>query len=206
MRYTGPKCRQCRREGEKLFLKGDRCESQKCAFLKKNYAPGLHGQGFKKMTEYARQLREKQKAKRIFGLSEKQFSGYNTKAGAQKELTAGDALMQNLETRIDNVIYRSGMAFSRVQARQFVSHGLCTLNGKKIKTPSIQVKVGDKFAIKNAFQKNEIFAELKKAKVKVPTWIKVNMPTLSGEVMEMPTQKDFEQSINVQPIIEFYSR
>lgn len=206
MRYTGPKCRQCRREGEKLFLKGERCETQKCAFLKRSYSPGLHGQGFNKKTEYARQLREKQKAKRIFGLSEKQFAGYSKKAGAQKKITTGDALMQALETRIDNVIYRSGFASSRVQARQFVSHGLCTLNGKKIKTPSIQVRMGDKFAIKEAFQKNEIMEEHKKAKVKVPTWLKVNLPTMSGEVIEMPEQKDFEQSISVQPIIEFYSR
>lgn len=206
MRYTGPKCRQCRREGEKLFLKGERCETQNCSFLKRSYAPGMHGQGFNKKTEYARQLREKQKAKRIFGISEKQFSTYNKKAGAQKEITTGDALMKNLETRIDNVIYRSGFASSRVQARQFVSHGLCTLNGKKIKTPSIQVKVGDTYAIKVAFQKNDIFTELKKTKAKVPTWLKVNMATLAGEIMEMPEQKDFEQSINVQPIIEFYSR
>jgi len=206
MRYTGPRCRQCRREGEKLFLKGERCESQKCSFLKRAYAPGLHGQGFNKKTEYAKQLREKQKAKRIFGVSEKQFSNYNKKANAQKELTTGDALMRNLELRIDNVIYRAGFAFSRVQARQFVNHGLVTLNGKKIKTPSIQVKVGDKFAIKDTFQKNLIFVELKKSKIKVPTWLKISLPVLSGEVMEMPEQKDFEQNINVQPIIEFYSR
>ena len=206
MRYTGPRCRHCRREGEKLFLKGDRCESQKCSFVKRSYAPGLHGQGFNKKTEYARQLREKQKAKRIFGLSEKQFAAYNKKAGAQKAMTTGEALMQNLETRIDNVIYRAGFAFSRVQARIFVSHGLCTLNGKKIKTPSIQVKVGDKFAIKESFKKNGIFEDLKKAKHKAPTWLNANTSSLSGEVVEMPEQKDYEQSINVQPIIEFYSR
>lgn len=206
MRETGPKCRQCRREGEKLFLKGERCESQKCAFLKRSYAPGMHGQGFNKKTEYAKQLREKQKAKRIFGLGEKQFTLYNKKASSQKAMTTGDALMTSLEVRIDNVIYRSGFAFSRAQARQFVSHGLCTLNGKKIKTPSIQVKVGDKFEIKAAFQKADIVTELKKIKAKVPTWLKVNQATMQGEVVAMPEQKDFEQSVSVQPIIEFYSR
>lgn len=206
MRYTGPKCRLCRREGEKLFLKGERCETQKCAFLKRSYAPGMHGQGFNKKTEYAKQLREKQKAKRIFGLSEKQFSGYNDKANAQKKTTTGNALLTHLELRVDNVLYRAGLATSRQQARQFVSHGLVLLNGKKIKTPSIQVKVGDTFAVKPAFQKNEVFETLKKSKLKVPTWLKVNMAQLSGEVLVVPEEKDFDKSINIQPVIEFYSR
>lgn len=206
MRYTGPKCRLCRREGEKLFLKGDRCETPNCSFLKKNYAPGMHGQNFNKQTEYARQLRAKQKAKRIFGLSEKQFSGYNEKANSQKKVTTGHALMENLEKRIDNVIYRSGLANSRNQARQFVSHGLVRLNGHKIKTPSIQVVVGDKYEIQDAVKKNELFADLQKVKQKSPTWLKVNLPKLEGEVVGLPEEKDFDQSINVQPIIEFYSR
>ena len=206
MHYTGPKCRQCRREGEKLFLKGERCESQKCAFLRKSYPPGLHGQGFSKRTEYARQLREKQKAKRIFGVTEKQFLLYNKKATSQKKITTGVFLIQQLERRIDNVLYKAGFAVSRSQSRQFISHGLCTLNGKKIKTPSIQVKIGDVFSIKDSTQKSPVFDDIRKAKVKLPRWLKVDLAKLKGEVVEIPEQKDFEQNINVQPIIEFYSR
>lgn len=206
MRYTGPKCRQCRREGEKLFLKGERCETPKCSFLKKNYAPGQHGQGFSKMTEYAKQLRAKQKAKRIFGVSEKQFLSYYKKATAQKTLVSGDALMQNLERRVDNVLYRAGLAVSRNQARQFISHGLCLLNGKKILTPSIQVKVGDVLSINSSMSKNDVFEVLAKTKIQIPSWLKVDLKKLSVEIVIMPEQKNFEQAINVQPIIEFYSR
>ncbi|MBU1018346.1 MAG: 30S ribosomal protein S4 [Patescibacteria group bacterium] len=202
-----PKCKQCRREGEKLFLKGSRCEGQKCAITRRNYAPGQVGKSrFSKQTEYGRHLRAKQKARRIYGISETQFRLYYTKADKSKE-TTGPALLTILETRLDNVIYRAGMAESRTQARQIVTHGHIKLNGRRVDIPSIQVKVGDKFEARAASKKHPA---LKKAaenkKFKSPKWLKVDLGNLSGEILAMPGKDDAESSIDTQLIVEFYSK
>jgi small subunit ribosomal protein S4 len=207
-RHTGPVCRLCRREGEKLFLKGARCEGQKCTLLKKNYIPGLHG-GIRKfggkMSEYAKQLREKQKAKRIFGISEKQFRIYYGKADKATDIT-GDALLKLLETRLDNAVYRAGMADSRAQARQIVSHGLVRVNGKKVTVPSILLKVDDKFEVKDKSKGSKIFDEIKKKKDASPKWLEVDLKNLSVEAKMLPDKEDIEASINSQLIVEFYSK
>ncbi|MBU2524375.1 30S ribosomal protein S4 [Patescibacteria group bacterium] len=205
-RYTGPKCRLCRREGEKLFLKGSRCESQKCAILRKNYVPGIHGKNkFTKSSEYSKQLREKQKAKRIYGILEKQFSNYYQMA-AKKTGETNIALMTILERRIDNVVYKAGLAESRGQAKQLISHGLVNLNGHKITVPSIIVNKDDKFEIKDKTKGSKLFEEIKKSKVSAPKWISADIKGLKGEITAMPDKSDFDTSINSQLIVEYYSK
>ena len=201
----GPKCKLCRREGEKLFLKGERCESQKCAMTRRNYAPGQLGKNrFGKQTEYGRHLRAKQKARRIYGISEKQFVLYYEKADKNKEAT-GSALLKLLETRLDNVIYRAGFAKSRVQARQIVTHGHIKLNGKRVDIPSIMVKVGDIFEVKD--KKHPTLAKASEnKKFKSPAWLQVDTANLKGEVLELPEVDDAEASIDTQLIVEFYSK
>jgi len=206
-KYTGPKCRLCRREGTKLYLKGERCESQKCAIVRKNYAPGMHGPkgSFSKKSEYARQLREKQKAKRIYNLGETQFEAYYEKASKAAEITS-EALLKLLETRLDNVIYRAGFASSRNQARQLVGHGLVKLNGRKVSIPSVQVKVGDKFEIKPAMKNGAVFSETTKKKDTSPSWLNVDLKSLNGEVMRRPEKAELESSIAGHLIVEYYSK
>lgn len=207
-RYTGPSCKLCRREGEKLFLKGARCESQKCAITRKNYIPGIHGgqrKRFTKLSEYAKQLREKQKAKRIFGLSEKQFHLYYEKADNIGGIT-GDNLLVLLERRLDNAVYRSGLADSRAQGRQMVNHGLVTLNGKKVTIPSIIVQPGDKFAVKDKTKSSKLFENKIKQKDQSPKWLEVDLKNLSAEVKMLPDHDDIESSIESQLIVEFYSK
>ena len=205
-RITGPKCKLCRREGAKLFLKGARCETQKCAYVRKNYAPGLHGKNvMKKLTEYGKQLREKQKAKRIFGIQEKQFRIYARKAIKQPGI-AGDNLMTILETRADNILYRSGLAESRNQARQLLNHGLLKINDRRVTIPSIKLKVGDKMEVKETSKKAKVFADVAKQKYMPPRWLKVNPGALAMEMATMPEKDDFEKNINTQAIIEFYSK
>ncbi|MBT3864634.1 30S ribosomal protein S4 [Candidatus Peregrinibacteria bacterium] len=206
MRYTGPACRLCRREGEKLFLKGEKCTSQKCPLLKKNYAPGHKGNksGFGKQSEYGRQLRNKQKAKRMYGVAEKPFRRYYGIATKQEGIT-GENLLRILEQRLDNVVYRSGLADSRAQARQFVSHGLIKLNNKKAKTPSQLVKIGDKIAI-NAKDGVQAFDGVEKKKDTSPKWLKVDLKKGESEVAFLPEKDDFEGSIDSQMIVEFYSK
>jgi len=203
-----PKCKQCRREGEKLMLKGERCNSPKCAMVKKNYPPGVHGpKGRGRQSDYSLQLREKQKAKRLYNLLEKQFKITFNKANKQKGDT-GENLLKILETRLDNVVYRLGFADSRSQARQLVSHGHFTVNDKKVNIPSYQVKTGDIIKIKQSSKKNKIFNNLDKKlkKVEIPSWLDFNSKELSGKVLHQPSKDDLEMKINTQMIVEFYSR
>ncbi len=210
MRYTGPKCRLCRREGEKggekLFLKGDRCHTQKCAVTRRNTVPG---KGAKeragKLSEYGKQLREKQKAKRIFGLSEKTFRKYYKKAGQRKGVT-GDNLLRLLEMRLDNIIYRSGMTDSRSQARQMVNHGIFELNGKKVDIPSMLVRPEDKITVAERAMKHPVIAAINDRKTKPPKWMKVNVSKKEIEILRYPETEEFENSIAISLIVEFYSR
>lgn len=205
MAYKQPSCRQCRREGEKLFLKGDRCNSQKCALVRKGYAPGLHGSKRSKPSNYGIQLREKQKTKRIYGLRESQFYKYYTIAAKKKGVT-GLVLLQLLETRLDNVVYRLGWAASRTLARQIVSHGHITVNGKKVNIPSYQCKIGDVVAVGTGAKQKTYFKEYLSGDYNSPNWIKNNPSSLSGEIVALPTKDDLDSQINEQLIIEFYSR
>lgn len=206
MKYSGPSCRQCRREGKKLFLKGDRCNTQKCAFVRKPDVPGKYGKNsaHTKKTEYHNQLRSKQSAKRVFGLTEKQFYSYYVKAN-KLEGNTGQNFSQLLEMRFDNAIFRSGFAKSRSQARQLVNHGLFQINGKRATIPSIQLKIGDKVAVKKTAIDSPLFEGIAKSKDTSPGWIKVDLAKLSFEVVGTPEEAEGEK-IDVQTIIEFYSR
>ena len=198
-RYTGPKCRLCRREGTKLYLKGSKCEGDKCTLTKRQQAPGQHGTSRRRLSEYGHQLREKQKAKRTYGVLEKQFQRYVDSALKARGVT-GEVLMQKLETRFDNMVYRSGFAVSRAQARQFIRSGLFTINGKAVTIPSRQLKVGD--IIKPvSFEK----IHLREGFV-MPEWLEANVKERQVKVNKIPTLEDVSQDINVQLIIEYYSR
>jgi small subunit ribosomal protein S4 len=207
MKYTGPSCRLCRKEGEKLFLKGDKCLSQKCPILKKNYIPGQHGEkkSFKKLSEYGRQMRAKQKAKRVYQIAETQFKNYYKKAVSKKGVT-GTIMQQMIERRIDNTIYRCGFAVSRKQARQMVAHGLIRLNGKKCTAPSRQVKIGDKITIKDSKKGSKLFERLAKEKDVSPKWLKVDLKKGEAEVTALPEKDDMERSLETQLIVESYSK
>ncbi len=202
-RYTGPVTKVSRRLGVALFAnEGSKLKS----YQKKNYKPGDHGQKrFGKSSEYKRQLQEKQKAKALFGINEKQSRNYYQLASKSAEIT-GIRYLQLLETRLDNVIFRAGLANSRPQARQIVSHGLVKLNGKKVKIPSIQVKVGDKFEIRDKSKESKLFEETKKAKVKNPKWLSSDPKSLNGEILAIPDFDDVEKIIDHQLITEFYSK
>jgi len=206
-RYTGPDCRLCRREGAKLFLKGDRCYSANCAMNKRAVAPGQHGAARKKVTEYATQLREKQKAKRIYGVSEKQFHMYYVEADRRNGVT-GENMLSLLERRLDNVVYRLGFGVSRSQARQLVNHAHITVNGKKVNIPSYIVKAGDVVAVKENKVNNTFFKELKERKPNgtLPKWLEVNMENLSGKVIALPVREDISMDIREQLIVELYSK
>ncbi len=204
MRYTGSKARQCRREGVNLFGSP---KYQKIIGRRPGI-PGMHGgKRLGKLTEYAKQLREKQKAKRMFGLSEKQFKKYFDKADRSKDVT-GDKLLELLETRLDNVIFRSGFALTRMQARQFASHGLFTVNGRKVDIPSILIRKGDIVEVKASKKSSLVFTKNKEEMKDyiAPDWLKVDTGALKVEIMSLPEVKHFEQMINTQPIVEFYSR
>lgn len=204
-KYTDAKCRQCRREGCKLFLKGERCTSGKCAMDRRPVVPGQHGAARKKVTEYGIQLREKQKVRRAYGLLERQFSIYYDKASKSKEPT-GWALLKMLELRLDNVVYRMGMASSRAQARQIVNHGHIAVNGKKVNIPSYQVKVGDVISVKENRQDIEMFKALREVKVIMPKWLEFNAETLTGKILALPERDDIELDIREHLIVELYSR
>ncbi|MBQ9715391.1 MAG: 30S ribosomal protein S4 [Clostridia bacterium] len=206
-RYTGPDCRLCRREGAKLFLKGDRCYSASCAMNKRAVAPGQHGAARKKVTEYATQLREKQKAKRIYGVSEKQFHMYYVEADRRKGVT-GENMLSLLERRLDNVVYRLGFGVSRSQARQLVNHAHITVNGKKVNIPSYIVKAGDVVAVKENKVNNTFFKQLKERKPNgiVPKWLEADMENLSGKVIALPLREDIGMDIREQLIVELYSK
>lgn len=200
-RYKESKCKLCRREGVKLYLKGTRCEGDKCAMNKKAYAPGQHGNQRKRpMSDYGKQLREKQKAKRIYGILENQFKKYVTESFKVKGVT-GEVLLQKLETRLDNLVYRGGFAVSRSQARQFIRSGYFLVNGKKALTPSHQLKQGD-IIQPISFEK----LHLREGFI-LPDWIKANIKERNIKFDRLPTSQDFpEQVVDVQSIIEFYSR
>ena len=206
-RYTEAVCRLCRREDMKLYLKGDRCYTNKCAIDRRGYAPGQHGQRRQKQTEYGLQLREKQKAKRIYGVLEKQFSKYFEMATKKKGVT-GDNLLQILETRLDNVIYRLGFATSRKEARQLVLHGHFTVNGVKVNIPSYLVEVGDVLQLKDNSKKSDKFktvTESTASKV-VPKWLEVDADKFEGKVIALPEREDIDLEIQDHLIVELYSR
>jgi small subunit ribosomal protein S4 len=206
-RYKGPVCRLCRREGTKLYLKGDRCYSDKCAVDRRTYAPGQHGQSRKKLSEYGLQLREKQKARRIYGVLEKQFRNYFVKADRQKGVT-GDNLLRLLERRLDNVVYRMGFASSRPEARQLVKHSHFTVNGKKVNIPSYQVRVGEEIAVHEGSLSSEKFKELAElaAHKTPPAWLEVDAQNLKGRVVALPNREDIDLPLEEHLIVELYSR
>ena len=203
-RYTGPSCKLCRREGTKLYLKGERCLSDKCAFNRRSSAPGQHGAAKKKLTEYGMQLREKQKAKRYYGVLEKQFKNYYDIADNQEGI-AGENLLRLLERRLDNVVYRMGLASSHKEARQLVLHGHFTLNGKNANIPSILVKTGDVIAVKDTDSaKIKELVENMGDRI-APKWLDVDKNG-SAKVVAMPQRDDIDFEFNEQLIIELYSK
>ena len=203
-RYTGPSCKLCRREGTKLYLKGERCLSDKCAFNRRSSAPGQHGAAKKKLTEYGMQLREKQKAKRYYGVLEKQFKNYYDIADNQEGI-AGENLLRLLERRFDNVVYRMGLASSHKEARQLVLHGHFTLNGKNANIPSILVKPGDVIAVKDTDSaKIKELVENMGDRI-APKWLDVDKNG-SAKVVAMPQRDDIDFEFNEQLIIELYSK
>ncbi len=204
-RYTDANCRLCRREGQKLFLKGDRCYSSKCALEKRNYAPGQHGQARKKSSEYGIQLREKQKAKRFYGMQEKQFRNLFDKADRKAGKT-GDNLLILLESRLDNVVFRLGFASSRKEARQLVVHGHFTVNGKKVMSPGLEVKAGDVIKVKEKSTSSPKFKEIKDMAITVPSWLTVDVDKLEGKVVAMPTRADIDTPVAEHLIVELYSK
>ena len=206
-KYTGADCKQCRREGCKLFLKGDRCVTGKCALERRPTVPGQHGEASlrKKPTGYALQLREKQKVKRAYGLLERQFKKYYLEAKRQKGAT-GEVMLSLLERRLDNTVYRLGLGASRSECRQIVNHGHITVNGKTVNLPSYQVKIGDVIAVKESDQSTAQFKEIKGGKIIAPKWLEVNSDTLSGKVIANPDRSDIDLNISEHLIIELYSR
>ena len=206
-RYTGPVCKLCRREGAKLFLKGERCYKEKCAIDKKNYAPGQHGKVKRKLSDYGIQLREKQKVKRIYGVLETQFRGYFRKAVKMEGIT-GANLLVTLERRLDNVVYRSGLTMSRPQARQFVTHGHITVNGKKVDIPSYLVKEGDVVGLRETSKiKDIVKLSLETAEGRgLPQWISLEKADIQAKVLKMPVREDIFGDIKEHLIVELYSK
>ena len=207
-RYIGPVCRLCRREGMKLFLKGERCYTDKCAIEKRNFAPGQHGKTRKsKLAGYGVQLREKQKVKRIYGVLEDQFRRYFEQAERMRGIT-GETLLQLLERRIDNVAYRLGLATSRPQARQLVRHGHLTVNGRKVDIPSFSVKVGDVVAVRQSSQKSPaVLHGLEEVKGRgVPEWLQFDAAAMSAKVASIPTREQINLPVQEQLIVELYSK
>jgi small subunit ribosomal protein S4 len=206
-RYTGPACKLCRREGTKLFLKGDRCLSGKCAIDRRNTAPGQHGAATKKLREYGMQLREKEKTKRYYGVLERQFVNYFEEADRTKGMT-GENLICMLERRLDNVVYRMGMAASRKEARQLVLHGHFTLNGKNVNIPSLIVKAGDVISVKESSRASVKIKALAEelATKSAPKWLDVDKNGLSVKVATLPARDDVDFDFNEQLIVELYSK
>jgi len=204
-RYTGAVCRYCRREGEKLFLKGERCYSDKCAFQRRSYAPGQHGQGRKKVSEYGTQLRMKQKAKRYYGVLESQFRKYFEMAERQQGMT-GENLLRILESRMDNVVYRAGFANSRKEARQLVLHRHFTVNGKTVNIPSYLLKAGDKLEVKSSdLEKIKGAVEANSARPK-PVWMEVDSEHLNALVARLPERSEIDFNVEEHFIVELYSK
>lgn len=206
-RYTGASCRLCRREGQKLFLKGERCYSDKCAIARRQYAPGQHGQNRKKVSEYGLQLREKQKAKRYYGVLESQFAKYFEMADRKAGVT-GENLLTILESRFDNIIYRLGFADSRKEARQLVLHNHFTVNGKKANIPSMLLKAGDVIAVSESSKTNEKIKAIIEANSArpVPKWLDSDRNTMTGRYVELPKREDIDLEIAEHLIVELYSK
>lgn len=206
-RYTEAVCRLCRRQGEKLFLKGDRCFTPKCAIERRNTAPGQHGARRRKVSEHGLQLREKQKARQIYGVLERQFRRHYAVASTRPGVV-GENLLQELELRLDNVVYRLGFADSRAQARQTVTHGHISLNGRKARTPSIRVKVGDTVAWVPGSRTTELFKAVSAniSSKAVPDWLSLDAGQMSGKVVSVPMRGQIDTKLNEQAIVEFYSR
>ncbi len=207
-RYTGPVCRLCRREGMKLFLKGPKCFSDKCAIEKRNFAPGQHGRDRKaKIVGYGLQLREKQKAKRMYFTLESQFRAYYEKANAAPGVT-GELLLQQLERRLDSVAFRLGFAISRRQARQIVRHGHVEVNGRKVNIPSYQVSVGDEIRVREASKSLPVFEVARdySGQGAAAQWLTIDRANLSGKVLSLPKREDIHLPVNEQLIVELYSK
>ncbi|MEG0770677.1 MAG: 30S ribosomal protein S4 [Clostridia bacterium] len=206
-RYTGSVCRLCRRENQKLFLKGDRCYSDKCALSRRAYAPGQHGQSRKKNSEYGLQLREKQKARRFYGILESQFEKYFLMAEKQKG-QAGENLLRILESRLDNTVYRSGFAMSRPEARQLVLHGHFTVNGKKVNIPSYLIKASDVIALKEESKSSEKIKAILEANNKkpLPAWLTVDWDNGFAKVVSLPAREDIDLPVEEHLIVEYYSK
>lgn len=206
-RYTDSVCKQCRREGQKLFLKGQRCYTDKCSVVRRQYAPGQHGQGRKKTSEYGLQLRAKQMTRRFYGVLESQFKGYYELA-THKEGKTGDELLSILESRLDNVIYRLGWGTSRPEARQLVVHGHFTVNGKRVDIPSYLVKVGDVISIQDKSRSSEKIKAVLEATSAHPVvkWLDLNRNTLEGKVLAEPTRDEIDLAVDETLIVELYSK
>lgn len=206
-RYTDASCRLCRREGEKLFLKGERCYTNKCSVSRRAYAPGQHGQGRKKVSEYGIQLREKQKARRYYGILESQFRKYFQMAVRKKGVT-GENLLQLLELRLDNVVYRLGLASSRPEARQLVRHGHFTVNGSKVDIPSYLTKLGDAIAVvekSKSSPKIKAIAENTAGKA-IPKWLELDVENLTSKLIALPSREDVDLPLKENLIVELYSK
>jgi small subunit ribosomal protein S4 len=206
-RYTGADCRLCRREGIKLFLKGDRCYSEKCAVEKRPYPPGMAGKKRPRDSEYRVQLREKQRCKRMYGLLEKQFRGYYTVASAQKGIT-GENLLRLLESRLDNVVYRLGFAKSRDEARQVVRHGHIVVNGRRVDIPSYRVRPSEVVAVRDKSKELLVIktALIASEKIEVPGWLEVDIEKLQGKVLSLPSREQIDAPVREQLIVELYSK
>ncbi len=206
-RYTGPSCRLCRREGDRLYLKGDRCYGQKCAMIKRAFPPGMHGKTMKKSTDYAMRLREKQRVGRFYGIGERQLRKYFNIADKKPGVT-GLIFLQMLESRMDNVVYKLGLADSRKEARQKVMHGHFQVNGKKVDLPSYNVKAKDKVTIRENSQKLKFFqVRMEKVKEKTyPAWLNFNPVTKEGLIVSLPAREEIDVPASEQLIVEFYSK
>jgi small subunit ribosomal protein S4 len=206
-RYTGPSCRLCRRQNMELFLKGERCFTDKCAIKRRNYPPGQHGQGRTKVTDYGVQLREKQKVRRIYGILEMQFRSYFERADRMKGVT-GENLLFLLERRLDNIVYRLGFASSRIEARQLVRHGHFRLNGKKVNIPSIQVKQGDVVELREKSRAIACINESLEGVVRrgITQWLELDKASYKGVIKSLPVREDITMPIQEQLIVELYSK
>lgn len=206
-KYSGALCRICRREGEKLFLKGDRCYTEKCAIERRKYPPGQHGQGYRKLSDYGVQLREKQKVRKIYGLLEREFRRYFYEAERKKGIT-GEILLQFLETRLDNMVYRMGFTPNRREARQLVNHGHFLVNGKKVDIPSYEIKSGYFIEVKESSRNvPEVIDSISKAEHRgIPPWVEVDSANMRGKVLHIPTREEIQLPVQEQLIVELYSK
>ena len=204
-RSTGPKCKQCRREGMKLFLKGERCLTEKCGIERRSYPPGQHGRGRTKQSEYLTQLREKQKAKRYYGVLEKQFRNYYEKASQRTGIT-GENLLRFLELRLDNVVYRLGFAASRAQARQFVRHGHFLVNGRRVNIPSFQLRPDDVLSMRTGSTAEESIRDATDLTASVASWLQADHDNLTGKVLRHPDREEIDTPVQEQLIVELYSK